>query len=423
MDAKPEEKTESIINTMAHIYGRKLDLRIIDLRNPRNSHTYNPILAGNTTQAVSTVGNIFGGDLDASAKHFKTMMLAALQPAIGCIKEMNKAFNCQDLLILLTNPNAMTWLYNNTPQSAARTQYNIWLDGYRTARTDRQGNTTTEIDTQRLRTQIMGGATALHTYSVDELGEIMNPYSPQVTWRDVIENNRMLYIRLPTMEMREQAIPFAQMMLSDFKAYVGEMYDKGFKPAIPFLWVGDEFGSWAIEGAEELVEKMRGAGIGGIFSFQTYANLVRLSEEFADRMVGSCETRTFFALGDSTSRDFAAALIGETLKDFKSYSQSIGASKGNTNLDVELFHKTSESTGESSGSQERYDFAVRPEEFRDLGLGEAIVAPMQSKRAFNIKFPLFDPISVVKYEKRDIPTPDVVGLNLQAIFEQELALG
>jgi len=168
---------------------------------------------------------------------------------------------------------------------------------------------------------------------------------------------------------------------------------------------------------------MRGAGIGGIFSFQTYANLVRLSEEFADRMVGSCETRTFFALGDSTSRDFAAALIGETLKDFKSYSQSIGASKGNTNLDVELFHKTSESTGESSGSQERYDFAVRPEEFRDLGLGEAIVAPMQSKRAFNIKFPLFDPISVVKYEKRDIPTPDVVGLNLQAIFEQELALG
>ncbi|CAM8641478.1 TraD/TraG, TraM recognition site [Comamonadaceae bacterium] len=423
VDAKPEEKTETIINTMASVYGRRLDLRVIDLRNPKNSHTYNPILSGNTTQAVSTVGNIFGGDLDASAKHFKTMMLAALQPAIGCIKEMNKAFNCQDLLILLTNPNAMNWLYNNTPASAAKTQYNIWLDGYRTQRTDRQGNTTTEIDTQRLRTQIMGGATAMHTYSVDELGEIMNPYSPQVTWRDVIENDRMLYIKLPTMEMREQAIPFAQMMLSDFKAYVGEMYDKGFKPAIPFLWVGDEFGSWAIEGAEELVEKMRGAGIGGIFSFQTYANLVRLSEEFAARMVGSCETRTFLALGDTQSREFASELIGELLKDFRSQSTSTGASKGNTNLDIELFHKVSQSTGESSGTQERYDYAVRPERFRDLGLGEAIVVPMAARRAFDVKFPLFDPVDTVPYVKRDIPTPDVVGLNLQAIFEQELALG
>lgn len=423
IDAKPEAKTEAILSTMASLYGRQFDLRIIDLRNPANSHSYNPILSGNTTQAVSTVGNLFGDSLDASAKHFKTMMLAALQPAIGCIKEMNRAFNCQDLLILLSNPNAMMWLYNNTPQSMARTQYNIWLDGYRVQRTSRTGEVTVEVDMQRLRTQILGGATALHTFGVNELGEIMNPYSPQVTWRDTIESNRMLYIKLPTMEMREQAIPFAQMMLSDFKAYVGEMYDKGFKPPIPFLWVGDEFGSWAIEGSEELVEKMRGAGIGGVFSFQTYANLVKLSEEFAARMVGSCETRTFLALGDEQSREFASKLVGELLKKFKSDSVTNAASTANVNLDVELFHRVAQSEGMSSGTSEQYDYAVRPEEFRDLGMGEGIVVPMAAKRAFKVKFPMFEPDKMVPYHKVDVQTPDVLGLNLQAIFEAELALG
>ena len=92
IDAKPEAKTEAILSTMASLYGRQFDLRIIDLRNPANSHSYNPILSGNTTQAVSTVGNLFGDSLDGRAKHFKTMMLAAMQPAIGCIKEMNRAF-------------------------------------------------------------------------------------------------------------------------------------------------------------------------------------------------------------------------------------------------------------------------------------------------------------------------------------------
>lgn len=422
IDAKPEERTESLLYTMARTYGRDFDMRVLDLRKPRNSHTYNPILSGNTTQAVSTVGNIFGDDLDASARHFKTMMLAALQPAIGCIKEMNKAFNCQDLLILLSNPNAMQWLYNNTPPSAARTQYNIWLDGYRVQRMV-GGQPTVEVDMQRLRTQILGGATALHTYGVDELGEIMNSYSPQVTWRDTIENNRLLYVKLPTMEMREQAIPFAQMMLSDFKAYVGEMYDKGFKPAIPFLWVGDEFGSWAIPGAEELVEKMRGAGIGGLFSFQTFSNLAKLGEVFADRMVGSCEQRTFMALGDQPSREFAAGLVGELLKAFESQSSSVGASTANVHLDVELFHRVAQSVGESRGTQQRYDYAVRPEAFRDLGIGEGFVVPMAARMAFRVKFPLFEPEQTVPYVRRDIPTPDVVGLNLKDIFEQQLAIG
>ena len=422
VDAKPEDRTETLIHTMATIYGRSHDMRVLDLRNPKNSHTYNPILSGNTTQAVSTVGNIFGDDLDASAKHFKTMMLAALQPAVGCIKEMNKAFNCQDLLILLSNPNAMNWLYDNTPPSAAKTQYNIWMDGYRSERTV-GGQTTVQIDMQRLRTQILGGATALHTYGVDELGEIMNSYSPQVTWRDTIENNRILYIKLPTMEMREQAIPFAQKMLSDFKAYVGEMYDKGFKPPVPFLWIGDEFGSWAIAGAEELVEKMRGAGIGGIFSFQTYSNLAKLGDIFADRMVGSCETRTFMALGDEPSREFASGLIGELLKKFRSESQTSGASSANVNLDVELFHRTAKSAGESQGSQERYDYAVRPEELRDLGMGEGFVVPMAARRAFKVKFPMFDPEKLYPYTRRDIPTPEVVGLRLSEIFEQQLAIG
>lgn len=71
IETKPEARTEAILSTMASLHGRPLDLHIIDLHNPASGHFYSPISSGkNTTQAVSTVVNLFGDGLEVALFHW-----------------------------------------------------------------------------------------------------------------------------------------------------------------------------------------------------------------------------------------------------------------------------------------------------------------------------------------------------------------
>lgn len=210
------------------------------------------------------------------------------------------------------------------------------------------------------------------------------------------------------------------MLLSAIKIEVARAYREGL-PLKPFLNIWDKFGSIAVPGTEELVEKMRGANFAGIFSFQTYANLVNLGEAFAARLIGNCEIRTFMALGDTDSRNFASELIGKLLKNFASKSVGMGTSSANTNLDVELFNRIGKSENRGEGSAERYDFAVRPEQIRDLPIGQAYVVPMAASRAFRVQFPMVKTPFNYPVELPNVSIPRVVGLNLLDMFNESFS--
>jgi hypothetical protein len=423
VDAKPTQDFLDWISAMSYAYGRWDQLRVIDLQRPDRSHTYSAVLRGDGEMIAERFSNIFGasGRKDATAEHFKLQMIMPVQLTVDCIRRLGRSFTIWDLYILLLNPHAMEWLLRETPKSVERENFAVLLQGYRTPVRGPGGTEEWKLNPQRIASQIQGAANRLAAYGTGNLGQIMRTYSPEVDLLDILDTGKILYVPLPTLERGETAYAFAKILLSDFKAAIAEIYARGqeSRPLVPALFLGDEFGSWAIDRVEETVEKMRGANIGGMFLFQTSANLTLNGDEFAARIIGNCETRTFLQLGDPDSGELAARIIGEELRRFTTESQASGSSASNRFLDVQVFHGVARSNSRSSGSQERYDYTVRPEEFFGLQVGEGFALPMSARRVMKFKFPLVAPPGPRPYERQRYEVPARVGLNLDKMFERE----
>lgn len=422
VDAKPSQEFRDWLASMAYSYGRFSQLRIIDLQYPDRGHTYNPIDRGDGEMVAGRVGQIFGTDLSggSSEEHFKQMFLNPLQLTVDCMKRLGRAYNIYDLYIALTNVHAMEWLLRNTPESQERRNYAIQLHSYRTPVRVGPGQEEWRLDLRRMGQQFFNTAQRLMPYGTGNLGRIMRVYSPEVDLLRAIDESQIVYVPLPTMERSESAYAAAKMLLSDFKAAVAEIYARGeaSRPPVPGMVFGDEFASWAIDGSEELIEKCRGANIGMQLLMQTSAGLTARGDDFAARIIASCETKTFLTIGDPDTCELAAKICGETLKEFRSESESSASGQSNRFLDVQLFHGVSSARGKSRGVSERYDYVVRPEEFAKLSIGEAWVLPMGAKQVFKVKFPMVKPRISYPYRKVAYEVPARVGIRLDEQFHR-----
>lgn len=420
VDAKLDYEFLEWLYSTAATYNRQSQIRVINIDDPANSHTYAPHLTGDAEAVTSRYANVVQTGADASADHFKSMAVQALMPTIACVKEMGMAYNALDLYILLTNANAMNWLLNNTPESEAKRNYGLHLESYRRMNPTTK---TREIDTARIMQQIGGVATRIYAYGTGNLGKIMNGYNPELNLLDAIDNNLITYIMLPTMEKKESSAAFAKLYLSDLVSTVALMYKRPpwTLPVIPHEVYGDEFGSWAIDHIEEGFEKFRGARISLNVSFQTAANLLKLGEDFADKVIGNCDTRNFMQLGDPRSCEIAANIVGQMLKKFKTESSGMSTGEGNKHLDFQLFHNISQSESTSEGFQERYDYIIRPEEFMNLDVGTAFCVPLAAKQCFKLKVPVYEPKVRQEFKITRFETPSRVGLNLADRFDMDFA--
>jgi len=193
-------------------------------------------------------------------------------------------------------------------------------------------------------------------------------------------------------------------------------------PRIPHEVYGDEFGSWAIEHIEEGFEKFRGAQVSLNVSFQTAANLLRLGEDFADKVIGNCDTRYFMALGDPRSCETAAKIVGQMLKKFRSESRGESSGEGNKHLDFQLFHNVSHGESSSTSYSERYDYIIRPEDFMAMDVGTAYAVPLSAKQCFKLKIPVYEPRIKEPFKITRFETPAKVGLNLADRFDMDFAM-
>jgi hypothetical protein len=412
VDAKPSQDFRDWLSSIAWAYGRSGALRVIDLQHPDRGHTYNPVDRGDGETIAGRIAQIFGTvqASGSSEEHFKQMFLNPLQLTVDCLRRLGLAFHIYDLYVALTNVQAMEWLLQATPDGEARRNYAAQLASYRTP-VRVGGRETWRLDERRMGQQFFNTAQRLMPYGTGNLGRVMRVYSPEVDLLRAIDESQVVYVPLPTLERSESAYAAARMLLSDLKAAIAALYARGeaTRPAVPGLVFCDEFASWAVEGAEELIEKARGANIGMVLLMQTAAGLAARGPEFAARIIGSCETRTFLTLGDPESCELAARICGEALRRFRTEGETVTQGASNRFLDVELFHGVSRARGRTAGSTERYDYVVRPEAFARLGIGEAWVVPMAARQVFRVRFPRVHPGERRPFRKVRYETPARTG--------------
>ncbi len=421
LDSKEEYDFRDELYSLCRSYGRESSFRCVNINNAAESHTYNPLLRGDAVAVASRFTDTVDVGANATAEHFRSQSNLALTAGLTPIKALDLAYNPRDLYILLSNPNAMEWLLRQLPEkSAPRQSFDIWLESFRQYDPVQKR---VRINTQMMRTQIGGVISRLFIYSVGEMGKVLSSYSPEVDLLEAIDNRQIVYFMIPSLDKSEAALAFARLFMSDLRSVLAQLFRRGKRhlPAIPHLTFMDEFGSYAMQLVAQLFEMGRSARVGLIPMFQTYANIKKVSEDFADQVMGNVELQTFLQLGDPNTCEWAATIFGEVLRKFRLESRGQTRASGNTNLSLEVFHNMSKSRTESVTTREDYDYRVRPEEFSGLDIGQAFVWAKMANSGWRVRFPLVEPRATYPFELVRYEVPKRAGLALSDKYDAEFS--
>lgn len=157
-------------------------------------------------------------------------------------------------------------------------------------------------------------------------GKIFDTEVPDIDIRDVVLNNKILYILLPALRQSPQTLKsLGRLCLSVFRIVFVELLgdkvigdtediynDTGAKkPDPPYLFVLDEYGSYAVEGMDTILAQARSTGVSVVISVQETASLFKLNEVEAKRLLNNTKLKICLAIDDKDSSKYFVERVGE----------------------------------------------------------------------------------------------------------------
>jgi type IV secretory pathway TraG/TraD family ATPase VirD4 len=276
----------------------------------------------------------------------------------------------------------MAALERMVPPGKKRMALQVFLDQYR--KRTKEG---VVIDTERIKQMLGGMVGRMSQFAQDKFGAVFNTYTPEIDLTDIIVNNKMLYVMLPTMGKDVAALNLGKMILSDLRTAVYRVQSMPVyqRPNPPFLVFADEMGSYVMPGIARVFEQARSARICMIPAFQSFANLATVSPDFEDIIIQNTWSKVIFKFGAIDSPEKAAELIGKQMR----YTHSVSSSKstGDSASAIRTTPQASKSENASSGESWREEevHRVTPDQLRALGIGEAVA--VVGPRMYHLRMP------------------------------------
>lgn len=372
---------------LCYSIGRADDVYVISPGNPRLSNTYNPVLNGDPQEIASRVISLL--PQDARAEFYRNEGYKALETIIAAALKVSDAINMHDLAIMMSNEEALLKMERDLmelfPDDAITNQFRLYLDGYREK--DKTGNY--KINTTRLKANISGTAAKPYVFGTGLFGEVTSDYDPDVNLLDCIQNGKIVFVMLPTMNKPDAAKEFGKILMSDFRTVVGWLQqDITKRPKVPFMVIMDEAGGYANENWDTLFQQSRSARIALFFSAQSTANLKEVSPSFYTKITENTITSIFMKMKSREGCEDVSELIGQQWTTL--YSQNLGkgdSASGSTKSVTESSHGDSENEGYTESRQ--LANIVLPRDIRSLSTGEAIVF-YDGRLVFHIKTPFLE---------------------------------
>lgn len=419
VDPKIDSGQRDKMYYMAKILGREDEFYVININEPQNSNSYNPILSGDPDEVASRLMNLVPStEGNAGADHYKQTATYALTVIIAALQRANKLYTFGDLAILLQSSQAVERLLRLVPESAEKRSLEIFVDQFR--KRTKEGS---QIDTERMKTALGGMAGRIAMFAQGKFGEVFNTVTPDVDLLDVVKNKKMLYITLPTMGKDSSALNLGKMIVSDLRSACAKLQEmpKSERPDPPCIALLDEFGSFVTEAVSRLFEQARSAGIALMPAFQSFGSLRRVSPDFAEQIIQNTWQKVFFKFGSKEAEE-AAELMGKSIGYAHSLAYSESESKGAQLLRTDPNANNGENAGLGESWREQEEFRVDPDKIRALGMGEAFV--MIGSRAYHIKTPMInfpDDVPVYRMVKPKIVKPKGMSpLNFDEKYKQFL---
>jgi hypothetical protein len=397
IDAKLDIGTINKVMFMMQLAGRWREMYVLNIDDPSRSHTYNPIIQGDSDEIASRLMNLQNStEGSPGADHYRQTANYALTVLIGALKAARRRFHFLDLAVLMQSGRAMTELERMVPPgSSEKMALQVFLDQFR--KKNMKG--VVELDMERIKSVLGGMAGRIAGFSQDKFGQVFNTYTPEIDLTDIVLNNKCLYVALPTMGKDTAALNLAKMVLSDLRTavYRAQKLPELQRPNPPFLVFADEMGSYVLPGISRVFEQARSASIAMMPAFQSFANLAAVSKDFTDMLIQNIWTKVFFKFGSSDSAEYAAEILGSIKRAVYSVSLSESEGASANNMRVTPQGSDSKGGGLSQSWRDSDEFRVSPEKLKAMGMGECVV--MSGPRIFHVKTPmLLFPKNIPTYE-------------------------
>lgn len=385
IDAKLDAETRDKLAYMARLLGREEDFYVINVDDPANSHTYNPILQGSADQIASRLLNLLpSSENNPGADYYRQAANHALTVIIAALQAGRWRYTFEDLSIAMQSASAMEAIERLVPPNCPeRRALQVFLDQFR--RRNKEG---TQIDVNKLKEVLGGMSGRIALFGQGKFGQVFNAYAPQVDLTDIVLNNKLCYVMLPTMGADTAALNLGKMIISDLRTAVYNIQGlpKYRRPDPPFMVFADEMGSYVMKGVTTLFEQARSAGISMVPAFQSFSQLNEVSPDFSDRIIQNTWNKVFFKFGSQDSPETAAEIIGKTVKHV--YSLSLSENASETSPLLRTTPQLAEGQGGGMGESWREEEAhrVTPDQLKSLGIGEAVIA--SGSRLFHVSTPM-----------------------------------
>ena len=250
-------------------------------------------------------------------------------------------------------------------------------------------------------------------------GKIFNTTISDISIDDIVRNNRIMYVLLPSLEKSTKSLEgIGKMVLSAVKqaaaatlggktegdkAEMNKETRKG-RPKPPFLVIPDEYGSYAIKGFSDVLAQARSLGLGVIISVQEKASFEKAGQEEAKRIFGNTRFKIGLNVADKDTKEYLAQQAGK----------------------VHVYMKQSEEVdrfqvyGDKLKTKEQFSIqevdVITPIEFERFGPGEGVFLFFGELRKF--KTPYYNPEETDKVRLNDLyPT---VKLSIKEEEEEEI---
>jgi len=393
IDGKLDDDTYMRMKKMMHAAGRMDDFLVLNPDNPEISHTYNPMMAGDTESKVSRIMATYGEIKGGASEHFAAMNATGLTVVINALHRLDMGFNFKDLSVIMSSPQAFLELFKLLPEDCPE---KVDLATYLEQMTTTTLTGQKEINLKKFKENLGGIAARLTTLAQGAVGEIFNSYAPEIDIYECITRQKVVYVMLPSMEKSQTTAKYiAQFMISDIQSAIARVQKLPAheKPRIPYLLLFDEFGAYATPASSVIWEQARSAGICACAAFQTFSSLQNLGRDFMNKIMGNSMIKIFYALRDSDSPDLAANIMG--------YKEVIESTSSHETIEKETASEKIKKDINVSKRQGSFQ-KVGPNMFKELALGQSIVSVVND--VYKIQGPM-----VVGYQ--DIPNQRVAELS------------
>jgi hypothetical protein len=300
-DGKGEQ--EFLHRLIPHIEaaGRLQDLRVIDPTHPAESARYNPFYALDDAyqEHVNFIFRSFGLRED----FFKGHQEAYLSDLVRILQYTGKLFNIYDVLVMALDEEVLQEQIAAAKERLAlapgismqkRLNFEMSVKMLQRSLSDRE-----RVE------KIQGLLNELLSFLEDELSIVTGSYQDLLTLDDVLEQDLILFVSLNANRNQRAVEALGKILLQNIQLMVGKRYaqpasiQRADEPMLSVIL--DEFAPFAYPGFTQVLQTARGARVSFLFSFQSFPQLQRVSQAFADEVSSAPGTKMIMNVSEENT--------------------------------------------------------------------------------------------------------------------------